>query len=70
MLGGDRLALARLITHVENRTPAVPGIMKAVHARRGRGCVVGTPARREPASPPSSIGSPRTCAPRARRSAS
>src|SRR6266403_242460 len=31
MRAGDRLALARLITHVENRTPAVPAIMKAVH---------------------------------------
>jgi len=41
MLEGDRLALARLITHVENRTAAVPAIMKAVHARRGRGYVVG-----------------------------
>ena len=35
MLGGDRLALARLITLVENAAPAVPEIMKAVfpHAR-------------------------------------
>ncbi|MGH7354393.1 MAG: methylmalonyl Co-A mutase-associated GTPase MeaB [Candidatus Rokuibacteriota bacterium] len=35
MLGGDRLALARLITLVENGAPAVPEIMKAVfpHAR-------------------------------------
>lgn len=41
MLGGDRLALARLITHVENRTRAVPAIMKAVHGRAGRGYVVG-----------------------------
>jgi LAO/AO transport system kinase len=41
MLGGDRLALARLITHVENRTAAVPAIMKAVHARAGEGYVVG-----------------------------
>src|SRR3989440_385498 len=31
MLGGDRLALARLITHVENRSVAVPSIMQAVH---------------------------------------
>ena len=30
MLGGDRLALARFITHVENRTDAVPAIMTAV----------------------------------------
>jgi LAO/AO transport system kinase len=35
MLGGDRLALARAITHVENRTPGVPDIMKAAH-RAGR----------------------------------
>ncbi|HET7340187.1 MAG TPA: methylmalonyl Co-A mutase-associated GTPase MeaB [Methylomirabilota bacterium] len=41
MLGGDRLALARLITHVENRTAAVPAIMKAVHAQAGHGYVVG-----------------------------
>jgi len=41
MLGGDRLALARLITHVENRTAAVPAIMKAVHGRAGAGYVVG-----------------------------
>jgi len=33
MLNGDRLALARLITHVENRSPAVPLIMKAAHGR-------------------------------------
>jgi len=41
MLGGDRLALARLITHVENRTAAVPAIMKAVQPRVGGGYVVG-----------------------------
>jgi len=41
MLGGDRLALARLITHVENRTGAVPAIMKAIHGRAGGGYVVG-----------------------------
>lgn len=29
MLAGDRLALARLITQVENRTDAVPAIMAA-----------------------------------------
>src|SRR5438094_4063491 len=32
MLAGDRLALARLITHVENRSAAVPAILQAVHA--------------------------------------
>jgi LAO/AO transport system kinase len=31
MLAGDRLALARLITQVENRPDAVPPIMRAVH---------------------------------------
>ncbi len=41
MLGGDRLALARLITHVENRTSAVPAIMKAVHGRTAGGYVAG-----------------------------
>ena len=41
MLRGDRLALARLITHVENRTRAVPQIMKAVHGRGRAGYVVG-----------------------------
>lgn len=41
MLAGDRLALARLITHVENRTAAVPRIMKAVAPRARGGYVVG-----------------------------
>jgi LAO/AO transport system kinase len=41
MLAGDRLALARLITHVENRTDAVPAIVRAVHARAQPGHVVG-----------------------------
>jgi LAO/AO transport system kinase len=41
MLRGDRLALARLITHVENRTAAVPDIVKAVHGRDAGGYVVG-----------------------------
>ncbi len=41
MLDGDRLALARLITHIENRTAAVPAIMKAVHGRGRGGYVVG-----------------------------
>ena len=41
MLGGDRLALARLITVVENRNAAVPAIMRGVHARAQRGYVVG-----------------------------
>ena len=41
MLGGDRLALARLITQVENRTAAGPEIMRAVHARAQDAYVVG-----------------------------
>jgi LAO/AO transport system kinase len=41
MLAGDRLALARLITHVENRTAAVARIMKAVSPRARGGYVVG-----------------------------
>jgi LAO/AO transport system kinase len=41
MLAGDRLALARLMTHVENRTAAVPAIMRAVHPRAQGAYVVG-----------------------------
>ncbi len=41
MLDGDRLALARLITRVENRSPDVAEIMRAVHPRTGRGYVLG-----------------------------
>ena len=41
MARGDRLALARLITHVENRSAAVPAIMKAVHDLGGDAYVVG-----------------------------
>src|SRR5687768_10936537 len=41
MLNGDRLALARLITHVENRSPAVPSIMQAVHGRTDGAYVIG-----------------------------
>src|ERR1044071_9021288 len=41
MLDGDRLALARLITRVENRSPEVPEIMRAVHERTGRAYVLG-----------------------------
>jgi LAO/AO transport system kinase len=41
MLAGDRLALARLMTQVENRTGAVPAIMRAVQGRSGDGYVVG-----------------------------
>ncbi len=41
MLAGDRLALARLISVVENRSPAAPEIMRRVHFRTGRAYVVG-----------------------------
>lgn len=41
MLAGDRLALARLITLVENRSPAVPEVMRRVHERTNRAYVVG-----------------------------
>ena len=41
MLAGDRLALARLITQVENRSAAVAQIMRRVHARAGRAYVLG-----------------------------
>ncbi len=41
MLAGDRLALARLITQVESRSPAVPEVMRRVHFRTGRAYVVG-----------------------------
>src|SRR5262245_54551666 len=41
MLAGNRLALARLITLVENRSTAVPAIMKAIHARSQGGYAVG-----------------------------
>ena len=41
MLAGDRRALARLITLVENRSAAVPEIMRRVHPRTGRAYTVG-----------------------------
>ena len=41
MLAGDRLALARLITQVENRSDLVPQIMNRVHPRTGRAYTVG-----------------------------
>jgi LAO/AO transport system kinase len=41
MLAGDRLALARLITLVENRSPLVPEIMRRVHSRTGRAYTLG-----------------------------
>jgi len=39
--GGDRRALARLITLVENRTPEVPTIMRQLYPRVGRAVLVG-----------------------------
>jgi len=41
MQAGDRLALARLITRIENRAADVPEIMRAVHPRTGRAYVLG-----------------------------
>jgi LAO/AO transport system kinase len=41
MLDGDRLALARLITRVENRSAEVPALMQAIHERTGRAYVLG-----------------------------
>jgi LAO/AO transport system kinase len=41
MLAGDRLALARLITLVENRAEAVPAIMRAVHGHGADAYTVG-----------------------------
>ena len=41
MLTGDRRALARLITRVENRDAGVPDIMRRAHARTGRAYTVG-----------------------------
>ena len=41
MLAGDRLALARLITRVENRMPGVAEIMRAVQPHVGRAHVLG-----------------------------
>jgi len=41
MLQGDRLALARLITLVENRSALVPEIMRQIHPRTGRAYRVG-----------------------------
>ncbi len=41
MLQGDRLALARLITLVENRSSRVPEIMREIYPRTGRAYSVG-----------------------------
>jgi LAO/AO transport system kinase len=41
VLAGDRLALARLMTLVENRAPELPGVMSRLFAHTGRAHVVG-----------------------------
>ena len=41
MLAGDRLALARLITRVENRSGSLAEIMRRVHGRTGRAYILG-----------------------------
>ena len=41
MLGGDRVALARLMTLVENRAPGVPAVMSRLHPHTGRAHVIG-----------------------------
>src|SRR5256886_17069295 len=63
MLGGDRLALARLITQVENRTAALPAIMKTVYPRAHAAHVVGG------TGPPGAGKSPVVDRPTARRRA-
>jgi LAO/AO transport system kinase len=41
MLAGDRRALARLITLVENRTPGIPAVMSRIYPRLGHAHVIG-----------------------------
>jgi LAO/AO transport system kinase len=41
VLAGDRLALARLMTLVENRAPELPDVMSQLYAHTGRAHVVG-----------------------------
>ena len=41
MLAGDRVALARLMTLVENRTAGVPALMARLHPHTGRAHVIG-----------------------------
>jgi LAO/AO transport system kinase len=41
MLAGDRLALARLMTLVENRHPETPTVMSLIHDRCGRAYTIG-----------------------------
>ena len=41
MLAGDRVALARLLTLVENRAPELPEVMARIHQRAGGAQVIG-----------------------------
>ena len=41
MLGGDRVALARLITIVENRDPEMRQVMSGIYGRAGRAFILG-----------------------------
>jgi GTPase len=41
MLAGDRVALARLMTLVENRAPDLPALMSRLHPHTGRAHVIG-----------------------------
>ena len=41
VLAGDRLALARLMTLVENRAPELPGVMSQLYPHTGRAHVIG-----------------------------
>jgi LAO/AO transport system kinase len=41
MLGGDRVALAKLITLVENRDPETAAVMSRLHARSGAAYLIG-----------------------------
>ena len=41
MLGGDRVALARLMTLVENRAPGLPALMSRLHPHTGGAHVIG-----------------------------
>ncbi|MCI4333149.1 MAG: methylmalonyl Co-A mutase-associated GTPase MeaB, partial [Thermoplasmata archaeon] len=41
LLAGDRRTLARLITQVENRDPAVLPVLRALHPKTGHAHVIG-----------------------------
>ena len=41
MLEGDRIALSRLITTVENRSQSLPDIVKRIHPHTGRSYIIG-----------------------------